>query len=67
LKEIGRRIVLAMLVLNASENRELASRAHVDLELGHSVDDVIVDALAILAVGFAAGLPVALENVSGIP
>jgi hypothetical protein len=56
-----------MVVLNASENRELASGAHVDLELGHSVDDVIVDALAIPAVGFAAGLPVALENVAGIP
>ena len=67
LKQIGLGVVLAVLLLNARENRELALRAHMDLEPGYSVDDVLVDALAIPAVRFAAGLPVPLENVSGIP
>ena len=42
---------------------KLTARAHVDLELSDAVHDVVVDTLAVLAVRFTAGLPVALENV----
>jgi hypothetical protein len=56
-----------MVLLDTLENRELASRAEVDFKLRHAVDPVVVDALAVTAVGFAARLPVALEDVSGIP
>src|SRR5262245_51345955 len=64
LQEIRGRIVIAMRVLHAREDRELPLRPHVDFELRHAVDDVIVDALAVAAVRFPAGLPVALENIA---
>ena len=53
-------------VLDALEDREFAARSHVDFELADAVDDVIVDALGVLAVVFAARLPVALEHVARI-
>src|SRR5436190_16687529 len=53
-------------VLDAFEDRELAPRSHVDLELPDAVDDVVVDALGVLPVVFAARLPVAFENVARI-
>jgi len=65
-QEVCRGIVLAMFVLDAVENRELTLRAEVDFELRHAVDPVIVHTLAVAAVGFAARLPVAVEDVSRI-
>ena len=47
LQQVFRRIVLAMLVLDAGENRELAARPEVHFELRHAVDDVVVDALGV--------------------
>src|SRR5258708_7705916 len=55
-----------MLVLYALEDRELPARAHVHFKLRHAVDDVIVDALGVLAVAFAAGLPMPFEEVASV-
>ena len=67
LQEVGGRIVVAMLLLDTGEERELAFRAQVDFEPGHAVDDVIVHALAVAAIRFATGLPVAVEDAFRIP
>src|SRR5207248_11122416 len=61
LQQVLRRIVVAVDVLDAFEDRELAARPHVHFELPHAIDDVVVDALGVLTVVFAAGLPVAFE------
>src|SRR5215470_5838648 len=66
LEEVRRRAVIAMLLLYAGEDREFALWSHVHFELRHTVHFVIVDPLAVRAVGFAARLPVALEDVLGI-
>src|SRR5262249_2461216 len=55
-----------MRVLDAPEDRELAARAEMDLELAAAIDDVIVDALAVLSVRFAAGPPAALEDLARV-
>ena len=55
-----------MLVLNAFEDGELASRSHMDFEASHAIDDVIVDALAVPTIRLSAGLPVAFENIPWI-
>src|SRR5262249_5120636 len=57
-----RRGMIAVLVLHAFEDRELATRSEMDLELAATVDDMIVDALAVLTVRLAAGVPVAFED-----
>src|SRR6266550_8290502 len=56
LQQVLRRLVIAVLVLDALENGEFAPRSHVDLEDGYAVDDVVVDALRVLPVAFAARL-----------
>ena len=66
LQQVLGRVVIAMRVLNAFEDGELAPWPHVDFELPDAVDDVVVDALGVLAVGLAAGLPVAFEDVLGV-
>ncbi len=66
LEQVLRRLVFAMRVLHALEDRELAPRPHVDLEQADAVDDVIVDALGVGAVALAARLPVAFENIAGV-
>src|SRR5262245_25713984 len=65
LEQVLGRIVVAVGVLDAVEDRELTTRTHVDLELADAVDDVVVDALAVLAIGFAARLPVPFQDVMG--
>ncbi len=65
-QQILGRIVIAMLILDAFENRELALRPKVYLEAADTVDDVVVHSLGVAAVRLAAGLPVALENAPGI-
>src|SRR5262249_54433229 len=61
-QQIVGRGVLAVLVLNAAEERELMIRPHVELERRQPGPTAVVDALAVLAVAFAARLPVALEH-----
>ena len=58
-------IVIAMLLLDTLEDREIALRPEMHLEPPHAVDDVVLHALAVPAVGLAARLPVAFENVAG--
>ena len=67
LQEICGRIVVAMLLLDTGKEREFAFRAQVDFEPGDTVDDVIVHALAVAAVRFTTGLPVAVKDVFRIP
>src|SRR5262245_10006713 len=55
-----------MRVLHVLEDRELAARPQMHFELAAAVDHVIVDALAVLAVGLAARVPVAFENLPRI-
>jgi hypothetical protein len=57
---------VAVGVLHAGENPELAPRPHVDLELADAVDHVVVDALGVLPVPIAARLPVAFEDVARV-
>ena len=64
LQQVVGRIVLAVRVLDAGEDRELAARPQVDFELADAVDDVVVDALGVLPVALAARLPVAFEDVA---
>src|SRR5262249_10943289 len=66
LEQVLGRIVIAVRVLDAWEDGEFAPRPHVDLELRHAVDEVIVHALRILPVAVAARLPVAFEDVPGV-
>src|SRR5207244_402019 len=51
-----------MLLLNAAEERELVIGAHMQLKWAHARQLSIVDTLGVLAVGFAARLPIALEH-----
>ena len=67
LQEVGGRIVPAMLFLDTGKERELAFWAEMDFELGHAVDNMIVHALAVAAIRFTTGLPVAVEDVFRIP
>ena len=67
LQEVGGRIVVAMLLLDTGKERELTFRAEMDFVLGHAVDDVIVHTLAVTAIHFTTGLPVAVEDVFRIP
>ena len=62
---VGRR-VLAVLVLDALEDRELGPWTHVHFELRDAVDDVVVDALGVASVALAARLPAALQDVARI-
>ena len=66
LQQVVGRVVLAVLVLNALKNRELASRAEMNLKQADAVDDVIVNALRISAGLIQARLPAAFKNVSRI-
>ena len=66
LQQVVGGVVLAVLVLDAREDRELAPRAQVHLELADAVDDVIVDALGVLPVAAPARLPVAFEDVARV-
>ena len=66
LQQVLGRLVIAVRILHAGEDRELAARPHVHLELGDAVDDVIVHTLGVLAVAVAARLPIAFEDVPGI-
>src|SRR6187431_65046 len=59
---VGRRVI-AVLVLDTLEDRELGARTHVHFELRDTVDDVVVDALGVASVALAARLPAALEDV----
>src|SRR4029078_11401545 len=61
-----RRLVLAMLVLDAFKDGDLAPRAQVHFKETDAVDDVIVDALGIAAGLIQARLPAALENIARI-
>ena len=54
LEEVVGRLVIAMVVLHALEDRELAAGAQMHFEFSASVDDVVVDPFAILAVDLAA-------------
>src|SRR5256885_2001127 len=65
LQQNGRRGVFAMLVLHAGGNPQLAPRTPVYFELLDAVDDVIVKAFGVAAVGLPARLPVAFEDVLG--
>jgi hypothetical protein len=65
-EQVVGRVVLAMLFLDALEEGELAARPHVELEVADAVDEVIVDALAVTAVGLTARLPVPFEHAAGI-
>src|SRR5215510_2900968 len=67
LEQVLGRIVVAVRVLDAVVDRELAPRPHVDLELADAVDEVVVDPLGVLAVGFAARLPVPFQDVMRVP
>src|SRR5712691_10822212 len=58
--------MIAVRVLHAGEDRELAPRAQVNLERADAVDQVVVHALGVLSIPFAARLPVAFEDVAGI-
>src|SRR5206468_10154832 len=60
LQQVLRRLVIAVRVLDALEDRELAARTHMDFELRHAVDEVIVDALGVRAVAIPTRLPVPL-------
>src|SRR6185436_10082836 len=62
-EEVVGRIVLAVLVLDAGENRELASGSQMHLVLSHAVDDVVVDALAVPSARILARLPIPFEDV----
>ena len=66
LEQVVGRIVLAVLVLDATEDRELVTRTEVHLELPHAVHDVIVDPLRVAAALVLARLPVALEDVTRV-
>ena len=66
LQQILLGIVIAMLALNALEEREIALRSEVHLESAGAVRDMVVHALAVPAVGLAARLPVAFENAAGV-
>src|SRR3954469_3321816 len=55
--------MIAVRVLDAFEDCELAPRAHMDLELADAVDEVVVDTFSVLTVALAARLPVAFEDV----
>ena len=55
-----------MRVLHTFENRELAPRTEMDLEFPAAIDDVVVDPLGVLSVGFAARLPATLEDLARI-
>src|SRR5262245_65234200 len=46
-EQVVGRIVLAVIVLDAWENRELASGSQMHLVLSDAVDDMVVDALAV--------------------
>ena len=65
-QQVVRRRMIAVLFLNALEDRELGAWAHVHLELRDAVDDVVVDALGVAAVALAARLPAALQDVARI-
>src|SRR5438094_4079174 len=54
--------MLAVVVLNAAKQRKLVIRTHVELERAHSRPLSVINALAVLPVRFAAGLPVAFEQ-----
>src|SRR5262249_60450023 len=62
---VGRRVV-AMLILDALEYGELALGPQMHLEHTDAVHDVVVHALTVAAVRFAARLPVAFENGAGV-
>src|SRR5438093_13471390 len=62
MEEILGGVVHSMLVLNAAKQRELVVRTHVQLERLHAGPASVVDAFGILAVRFAARLPVALQH-----
>src|SRR3984893_8166529 len=62
---VGRRVV-AMLVLDALEDRKFIARAHVQLEAADPVDDVVIDALRVMTVILAARLPAAFQDVAGV-
>ena len=66
LEQVVRRIVLAVLVLDAREDRELPARPDMDLELRHAVDDMVVDPLGVVTVRLLARLPVAFEDVARV-
>ena len=51
-----------MIVLDAAKQRELVVRPHVELERRQPGPFAVVDALGVLPVGFAAGLPVSFEE-----
>ena len=54
--------MVAVLFLNAAEQRELTIRTEVKLEAPDAGRVAIVDALGVLVVAVAARLPVAFEN-----
>src|SRR5205823_13926780 len=54
---LGRRVI-AVLVLDAADERAVVVRAHVDLEGRQAGPLPVVDALTVLPVAFTAGLPV---------
>src|SRR5581483_6039725 len=61
-EQVLRRVVVAMLVLDPAEERELVIRPHVELERLHAWPPAVVHAFGVLPVGFAARLPVAFEQ-----
>src|SRR5712692_5056894 len=62
LEKIFGRVVRAVLVLDSAIQREFVIRAHVQLEWTEAGPLAVIDALAVLAVALAAGLPVAFEQ-----
>src|SRR5262249_18541699 len=65
-EQVVGRFVIAVRVLDAGEDRELAPRPHVDFVLPDAVHHMVVDTFGVLPVAIAARLPVPFEHVARI-